>query len=210
MVSEETHSILERRIIPGFIIIVVLLLTSCDESLPPRDEPNEFLAAACRCDFSKNDGTLPYLLILVSVRNVYSETFSQTADIAGSMVIEWKDHPQQQRHAAISINDLTFNGPWGAPIETHSSYNPRTNTITIPPGDSISLLYTWNYRTDDGHDLQRSFHYAPDPYDGTRLISDRETFVISAGVRLFKNTPYSYSPPILYSEVHLYTPPPGN
>ncbi len=205
MMGNKTHFILERRVIPGFIIIIVFLLSSCNESLPPRDEPNEFLAATCQADFSKNDGTNSVLYILISVKNAYTETFSQNADVAGTVVIEWKDHPQQLRHAPISINDLTFYGPWGGRINTQSTYSPFTNTITIPPGDSISLLYVWNYFNDAGHDLKRSFHYAPDPYDGTRLISDRETFVISASVRLFKSTPLSYSPPILYSEVHLYS-----
>jgi hypothetical protein len=192
-------------------LLATLLFNSCEESLPPRDEPIDYFVATCSCNYFRNTfGTVEYIIVSVVVRNMYSETFSATPSILGNVMISWKNDSRYSKHGTFTagaiVKPVFFDPFTGKNVTTRSEYDPVKNVLTIPVGDSVNFEYTWPFVADDSTDVRRLFFFPPDQPNPETVLSEVETFIVSADVRLYKSTATFHTPTILFTRKYNFNP----
>jgi hypothetical protein len=172
------------RILVG--LTVTSVLASCDEALPPRDEPQQFLvttAVVVDGSVSYRNGFLDGLggTLLLSVRNAYSEVLEQKERLRGDVEIWMRDLPEKRASVHTDGRDLTD------PSIMHN------NLATLLPGMSAVMLRQWEHRVSGGPDSGRFFWEFVDstmkftqngePY----WESDTVHFLAEARIQVFEN-----------------------
>lgn len=148
--------------------------------------------------------------VYISLKNNYEEVLQDIAALEGTLIIDWLAKPEDRgnivprRTARIEPSQL-FHA---------RKYDLVTRTLTIDPGDSIILHYSWNFKTDDSTNLYRQFKYQLDRScivlvnnygdRGYRRVSGREPFQISAQIKLFGRSAMIYSVPVFLTMCTLY------
>ena len=156
-------------------LIALLLLLSCDEHLPPRDDPNDLLSARMETTWSLTSLENRIYLRLV-LTNSYDEVIEGTLEVDGSITIALARNQSYSR---------TF--PLGtAQIDDAPVYNPGTGYMLIPPGASMSFLIGFDWRDDTGRDVRAVMEYVVDPGCNLRKVAERETFIVHGEAKLFK------------------------
>jgi hypothetical protein len=166
--------------------LCILLLSSCDESLPPYQQPVNLLAID-RIEISQGTYSLEgdYLVkFFIYGKNQFDETFSEAVNIEGKVEIWNKEKPDL--FATLSLNNTNFS----------PNTNLSGNVLTIGPGEEFELLVTWNSHTDDGEDLADFIN------GSTHTISaeseDMRDFYVQAEVTLFEELGLVQSVPVLF------------
>jgi hypothetical protein len=167
-------------------VIVVSLLVSCDETLPPRNEPRQFLVTSA----AGVDGTLTYRegvfegsggTILMHVRNTYDEVLQEEERIRGDVEVWMRDMPEKRATIHATKANLTNPGLVYAGM------------VTLGPDTTASLLKRWEHRATVGSD---SGHFFWEFVDSTLKVNSRGEsyyesapvhFVGNARVQIFKN-----------------------
>ncbi len=132
-------------------MLVAVLLWGCDESLPPRSEPAEFLAAGLGVP------TEPVIIrhgypgipswgeihgatgsFQVWATNLHDEVLQETALIRAQLRLRWIADPAQQRLLTFGVGDL------------NNTRMLRGQTLTIGVDSAATLVKNWDQRTDSG------------------------------------------------------------
>jgi hypothetical protein len=184
-------------------VFCMLMFSSCEESLPPRDDPQNFLATTIEGGYLWSVSA-ESIYFTVKIRNTYSETFSDTTSIFGTIAIQLKDDPAFQRHFELTAADLKafyYNPLTGSYVQSTSSYNNFSKILTMPENSIAVFQVRWNLQSDNSIDLRRITQYHPDPLNPHVLVTDEIAIAVTAGVHLYKAFPMLYPEPILYKPI---------
>jgi hypothetical protein len=166
---------------------------SCDESLPPYQNPSNVLEGKVRAQyvlsFSENS-----MHVFFTVTNVYEETFQGQAPLTGTLVVTSKRNPQVQKTFHLTANNISY----------AASYDKATGVLTIDPGDSVVFSSTWDFIDDAGQDLRLTFfRYVADTSCSGRVIAPDETFVLQGSAKVYDKLPEVSGGPIEYTFCHV-------
>jgi hypothetical protein len=178
----------------------VPFVNGCDESLPPRESPPEIFSMIVRADYDyyprglQARNQIKYNIVL---KNIYDETIQDTLDFQLNARLEWFGGP-------VTINDTVTQNVktvtvGRSAITYMKKYNPSTGIVTIDPGDSLVLEYSWNFVNDDSVLLLQYFPVKFISGEGGCVISQIQTIGLMGSVRVLKSRasliirPYHYS-----------------
>jgi len=152
----------------------ILVESGCDESLPPRDNPNIIF---------KGDITGSYIYsdrendcrFLIDVMNIYDETIQDTALVRGTIEVTLKRDVQY--HKTFHLTLQNFLGPF--------VYDTLRNLFTIDPGKKATFSAVWNFIDDNGVDLTTAlFTFITDPTCPQRYLTQTETFILKGSIQI--------------------------
>ncbi len=160
---------------PTHLTLVALVFwLSCDESLPPRQDPSNVFRLHINPDYEYSQST-NYLAVQLSFVNDFDETFSGLMALDGTVVIVSQRDTSIHRTFPITAQNLV-----------HGHYDPSSGILTTDPGDSVVVAVSWDFTDDAGKRLQSTlFQYSTDPLCASREISNPETFEVTARTRVF-------------------------
>ncbi|HNW58408.1 MAG TPA: hypothetical protein PKI62_01875 [bacterium] len=169
------------------LLLLPWLGLACDESLPPRQEPQNTLAIS---DVIYTQGMYAsglFMEFVFIIENIYTETFQAPVAVNGQATVWWKNHPD------IRV-DLKINNQHFAPPSRFTG-----STLTIDPGGRCALKIYWYLTLEDGRSLLDLLDYSGSvPVEG--LIKSRpETFMMQATIKLFDKTGYLRTEPFTFS-----------
>ncbi|MEK9136604.1 MAG: hypothetical protein AAB393_05730, partial [Bacteroidota bacterium] len=129
---------------PQFLFVLVACTQlGCDETLPPRDEPQQFLetrvhaiegVAVFRNDVLESlNGTF-----FITVKNIYSEVLQAEEYIRGDVEVWLRDLPAQRAVVRATKRDLT------------NQSMVFGDLLTIGPDSTASFIKRWDHRTSEG------------------------------------------------------------
>lgn len=165
------------------LFILIFLFFSCKETLPPYLSPERVLVGDVGGLYvlTASDNSVK---LYFTVRNVFDETLQGPAKLAGKIQIVLGRNPQVRKTAVLGVSNILY----------ARSYDRQTGVITLDPGDSIRLGYSWDLVDDNGIDLRTSFFSyvsdptCPDSLPETRRITLEEKFQISGELLVFDRT----------------------
>lgn len=123
--------------------LMMFLLSTCEESLPPRNPPQDYLEATLTASSSAvevRDSAVTGLggAIVVSLRNIYVEVL-QDSEFARVDVDVWmRDMPEQRVHVVATRRELTNSGLISRGL------------LTLRPNETAVFLRQWSHRTVQG------------------------------------------------------------
>lgn len=167
---------------------LVMLVCSCDESLPTRIVPQNNLAITDVLISQQTGAAGIEVLTAFFVKNTYEETFSGTVEVTGSIHIWWKERP----HIEVNL-----------PIRQHLY-------LRLDPGERHQIEKRWHLQTDDdryvldlldfsGNDVRHGVRYAR-PADfllEIRLTVFEETGLLTSGPHEFVLQGWKLVPPLI-------------
>jgi hypothetical protein len=175
-------------------ILCAIAFASCDESLPPRDEPVNFLLITCSMDYYKTRYE-EWVYLTVRITNNYTEVFSDTTSIYGSIELIKTDDPSFQKHIDLTVADLKqqyFNTLTGQYVTSRAEYSAASKVLTLPIGQAAVVQYKWNLMSDDSVDLRKIVTFSPDAANPSLLRTKELPFTVNAGVKVYKKFPMLY------------------
>lgn len=180
-------------------VFIVIGGAGCKESLPPYHDPREVLNGEIRARYTLalNENSVK---IEIRFTNIYDETLHGVAALQGGGTITLKRKSSVRKTFEINASQ------W-----ISGKYVPSTRVLTVDPGDTVRLIYTWDFRDDNGNDLRTTeFRYYADPQchmdqpvPVERNIAGQETFVIQASLKVFDRIPEIVIGPIEFSMCHV-------
>ncbi len=185
------------------LLFATLLLSSCDEELPPVNNPEHLFTSYITAEYVYQSDTRPTrssINIYLVLKNQYDETISDFAQMSGSISIEWIAPPERRgANVPTRTDHLNLDNLFRA-----EGFEFATNKISINPRDSVVLLYQWDLKTDDSTHLLSQFNYTVDQSClvnananndlGYRSISGKEKFIIRSSVQVFRKSGTVYVP----------------
>lgn len=159
---------------------------SCTESLPPREDPAiRFLPSLSATYYltPRSNG----LSVWCWLRNTYDETLQGRLAFDGKVEIIWQTDPSVKKVDRLTPTNLGY----------ARNYNSQTRILTLDPGDSVGITYTWSIMDDSEADLRsRIFELRPDMgcLEGgvpIRWIADTESFWITGSMMLFEGVGFT-------------------
>ena len=162
-------------------VAALALLRSCSEQLPVRVEPTDVLSGSIRGEYLFNP-TENLMMVSVTIRNDYEETLDGTALFDGTIRIVASGDTSIHKTQVMNASNVSFTRV--------KRWNPLTRQLTLDPGDTLTVIYKWNFIDDGGRNLILSyFRYWPHPdCPDFRLKADSATFELMAEIRLFEKT----------------------
>ena len=168
--------------------LLVLTSLSCNEDLPPYQEPEVLLKATVEGEYwlSVDDHSLR---IYVRITNTYDETLEGKASLTGSVVATFARDPSIHKTIPLTSSNL-FSG----------DYSPD-ETLRIDPGKSIVLRAVWQFSgdkviDDNGRDLAfrgdgppTFFSFVTDKTCEWRRFARPEDLILEATVTVFERKP---------------------
>ena len=161
------------------LTVVSVTINSCDENLPPYRDPSDLMEGKIEGQYvlTISDNSVK---VFVTIRNVFDETLEGHAPLEGAIEIESLRDPRLRKSVPLRVANM---------ISVHG-YNSSLGLLTIDPGDSIRLGYSWNLIADNGTDLRSQFfRYTPDATCQDRLIANEETFILRGELKVFDRLP---------------------
>ncbi len=171
------------KILPYLLIFCLLLLFSCEETLPPRIVPADTLQIIDVIATQGTDGTGFVIVILIIGENVYEETFQDTVSLNGYAHIWWKKRPEIEAHVQLHNYNFTPENKMVGRI------------LTIDPGQKFYIKTRWYLNTDDGENVMEYFTFKPTP-DNNGYIHAPETFIIQVKATIFDQLGFMESDPV--------------
>lgn len=184
-----------------------LLLTACDEELPPQNDPRDLFVAHPTMQYrylSDARPTRSFIDVFIVYKNLYDETLEDAVAMKGTIRIEWLATPEERGSIKPYRTDqLTMDNLFAA-----NGYNFVTNRLSIAPGDSIVLRYRWDLKTDDSTSLLAQVKYASDKGCliyvcggdvGTRGVAVRQQFSVSSSFTIFQRSGVIQMPSVPFS-----------
>lgn len=129
-------------------VLLVNIISGCDESLPPRGNPSELFSARISGHYiysQKANG----IGITVSIVNAFDETFQETALLDGYVQFVWQRNPSLRKTVSMQGLQLTY----------ARNFNHQTGILTIDPGDSVTFFYFWDLNSDSNESIPEQFSY---------------------------------------------------
>jgi hypothetical protein len=164
-----------------FVLCAALAGWGCDESLPPREDPEVVLVPTMSLSGSVvtvNGGRVASGgNILLSIRNVYDDVLSEKALVRGSVVLFLKERPDSVRILTYGYNDLVTQGLL---IGT---------TFTLPVQKTAEFVQPWDQRTSGGSlfwELGVRFNRRTTSKGEVYYESDPLHLVVEASMQIFE------------------------
>lgn len=165
-------------------VFPALLGFSCDESLPPREEPPSVLASALTIVNAGNPivirngfpaGTMG--AVQIRVTNVYDDVLQDLSILEGRVEIWAKVNPEIRAVILLTESDLV----------TYNLLNG--GTLTIGVDTTLIMLRQWSHRTVSDVPIWEYFPLFPGVSPGGEpyCISNPVTFVVRCSLRIFKS-----------------------
>jgi hypothetical protein len=178
------------------IVSCVLLLSGCDESLPPRSDPTDILHASVAPPhemIEMQDG-VPIRdagELIASLKNVYTEVLQKEANVEATLTIWMAKRSDVHRTIHLTVQNMAY------PVVVRKM-------LTLVPKDSARFVVWWDQRTDEGVPF---WHYVSlTPKTGLNgqsyQDSDPIEFVAQASIQVFQNVQPRTSPPIHYTSTY--------
>lgn len=181
------------------IVLVGLsgLTAACEESLPPREMPEEFLQAGHQVSEGAveiRDSSVQNSpgIMVINVKNIYVEVLQDAELARAEITVRLRDQPTQVATVVAGKRDLTNQSLVSAGL------------LTLRPNETATFLKQWSHKTDGGKwfwefsRLTRKFTPRGEPY----LESDSVRFVASGKVQLFKTRGVKSLPSISFTLVY--------
>lgn len=175
-----------------FLLSLLLVLAGCEETLPLRNDPTNALVASVRKLYIYNTRVENSLYFFLVVKNNYDETIESKAVVDGTLRIKWYPPTDytvgfvDEKNVKLTLKD----------IQT-GKYNEKTGFLLIDPGDSLVLMYRWDFMTDDKSDMLLKFKY----YNtACYRVSEKQVFEVTANVKLFVQTSILYAQPLVVNQ----------
>lgn len=165
-----------------FSIVILVFSLSCDESLPPRQDPTNLFKARVQASYYYSPFANVVLIQLIAV-NDFDETLNDRIGIDGTIVVASNRDTSVHKTFQLFASNLI-----------HGTYDPSTATLTIDPGDSVVIQVSWDFTDDAGDSLSTDFfHYVIDVTCRQRMITDLENFTIVGKTKLYASLGYAKS-----------------
>jgi hypothetical protein len=193
--------------------IFIVFSLGCEESLPPRIEPEQALSVRVQASSYQRviggfgggnvfGGVNAH--VNIRIHNLHDEVLEDSARIGGTLRVWLEDHPDTG--FTIRLTPQMILGP----VQIHSGL------ITLEPHgspggrDSLSLRILLPHRTDDGKLLFRlvgvSWHQEVN--GDWYMLSDSIKFVADASIQVFENVQAIKAKQARFSLVYKVTPAP--
>jgi hypothetical protein len=164
------------------ILVLLVFAVSCDESLPPRQDPSNLFSTQLAASYLYTADSNNVIINLVATNN-FDETLSDVMSLEGTVVIT--SIRDTSVHQTIHLSRANL---------IQGKYDPLKNTLTIDPGSTVIIQVSWDFTDDAGRSLTTDFfHYNIDRMCKQRELADPESFTISAKVRLYAKLGYAQS-----------------
>jgi len=169
-----------------------LLLLSCDEQLPSREDPPSVLIPTISIEpgpaileDSVNSGRGG--IVNMDVTNIYDEVLQDTAKIRGTLEIWMRTDPTKR--ATVTFDERA--------LQNISSL--FRGVLTIRVNERIFFVHQWSHRTDEGEYFWRYVPLTPkvDSQGNEYLESDTLYMAARASIQVFKKVQ-----PIQLPEIH--------
>ena len=124
----------------------MILIGSCNESLPPYEDPSGYLQGSLLETYvlaHQNN----YMGVHVRITNVFDEALDGPVQFQGQVQIRSVKDPSIVKTVSFSALNLT----------KAKHYDAASSRLTIDPGDTVQLSYSWDFIDDNGRDLRTSF-----------------------------------------------------
>jgi hypothetical protein len=165
------------------IVVASMLLSRCNEPYPSRKDPTEVFKASLTGNYvlTASENAVKFHFTIV---NDYDETFQARAALRGTVQIILTRNPSFRKTASLGPSNLTL----------ARNYDSGTGVLTIDPGDSIRLSYTWDFRDDNGDDLRSILSYGSDPECPSRRLAYEEVFLLQGELTVYDRLPAVQAP----------------
>lgn len=172
----------------SFLIILIMFIGSCDESLPPYRAPAGVFEGQLRGSYvltMKENSFKVYF----TIKNVFDETIQGPEELTGSVLIVSARSPDIKKTFLLT----------GANIIEAPGSNRAGGTLLIDPGGSIRFGVSWNFVDDENRYLRENFfRFTADPSCHSRMRSFREDFVLTGVITLYDRTAPLFLGPVVY------------
>ena len=159
-----------------YIFVLIIVLVSCEESLPSRIVPENTLQITkiFIAQEANNDGI--FIAVRIIGENKYVETFQDTVNVEGNIHIWWAKHPDIE--ANVPLDNRYFVEPTRI----------QGSILTIDPGGEFHLETRWYLNTDDGRNVIDLLDFSNSPVVGGIVTAAPEKFILEVQLILFKET----------------------
>lgn len=165
-----------------FSIIILVFSLSCDESLPPRQDPSELFKAHLQGYYVYTQFANNVVINLIAVNN-FDETLSDRVGLTGTIVITSNRDTSVHKTFQLSLSNMI-----------HGTYDPVKGILTVNPGDSVVIQIMWDFTDDEGGSLPNYFfQYSLDRTCTQRLVAKSETFFVAGKAKLYSMLGYAQS-----------------
>jgi hypothetical protein len=179
------------------LLILTIFAVGCEESLPLREEPVEFL----RADIYMLTGVVVFRnhvavtvagSFFLTVKNLHDEVLQARALVKADIDVAMRD--MSANRALVHANKDNL----------HNSWILQSNQITLGPDTAAQLIKQWDHRTADGIPfwefvpLTQKFTARGEPF----LESEPVNFVAKAEVQVFENVPSEKTEQIEFSLIY--------
>jgi hypothetical protein len=179
------------------ILIVLSFSLGCDETLPPRDEPQRYLQAS----YSVVEGAVEIRdsvavgfggRLVVSVKNIYAEVLQGDEYARADFDVWFRDVPDRTGTITASRRDLTDQSLIYA------------GQLTLRPNVTATFLKHWEHKTTSGRYFWEfvSLHFVSVPFTNGYWESDSVRLVARGRVQLFKTRAPQLLSPIQFTFVY--------
>jgi hypothetical protein len=176
-------------------LFLALPFAGCDESLPPRNQPLNFLEASLApphpvVEIENGQPIKDAGSFIATLKNSYDDVLQKKADIRATVEVWMEDNEFRRR---------TFRLPPGS----LSSPAPQGETLTLLPGQSARFVALWDQRTDRGEPFWSFVGLTTkvSPDGDVYQDSDPVRLVAQVSIQLFENVQPRVSPPIHFTVI---------
>jgi hypothetical protein len=171
---------MKNVVILALSVLLIVILISCDEPMPSRNDPGGVLTATFDAQycikifqhFQQNA-----IRVRLVVRNVYDETLQDKAIFKNSFKITLPRERMIQK--SFQFTPEMLKESW--------RYDRVSGLLTLNPGDTATFTYYWEFIDDAGINLVKSvFLTKPDVDCPGRITARREDFLIGGTFRLYQ------------------------
>ncbi|MCI0493567.1 hypothetical protein L0Z72_01060 [candidate division KSB1 bacterium] len=155
---------------------LLMVLVSCEESLPPRIVPQNTLEITGIIANQEGGDAGIFVAIKVFGVNRYIETFQDTVKVNGNIHIWWARKPEIEANVPLSNRHFTD------PTRISGS------VLTLDPGEEFHLETLWYLNTDDGNNIIDLLDFSNSPVIGGIVTAAPEKFVLEVQLTLFNET----------------------
>jgi hypothetical protein len=150
LVYKSSSRLRVSRCLSGVFFLALASLAGCDESLPPRDEPRQFIEASVRSDTSYIDVAIGNVSVDIrndinisgAVRNLTDEVLSDDADVRLTVVLTEREDAKR----TITLS--------GGPTNLTGIVQVRNGILTLEPRYAADYTIVWRkQRWTDGEDV---------------------------------------------------------
>ena len=123
------------------VLMLAVFNLSCDESLPPREDPKSLFRGTLKVEFhpGKVYGGSELWIYLYAI-NTFDETLQNNERMKGTLDIVLSRDPDYHRSVSLDWTNLVHG----------VTRDPRTGQIVVARGDTMMLLYKWDFFDDNG------------------------------------------------------------